>query len=78
MYLLYNCNDVRLKRPKINYKRGRGWPIFEKSLNVQDLQAVGWGEGPRALVAQVKASLVRLRDYKTTSELIQMRKKKIK
>ena len=78
MYLLYNCNDVRLKRPKINYKRGRGWPIFEKSLNVEDLQAVGWGEGPRALVAQVKASLVRLRDYKTTSELIKMRKKKIK
>ena len=78
MYLLYNCNDVRLKRPKINYKRGRGWPIFEKSLNVEDLQAVGWGEGPRALVAQVKASWVRLRDYKTTSELIKMRKKKIK
>ena len=22
-----NCNDVCLKRPKINYKRGRGWPI---------------------------------------------------
>ena len=78
MYLLYNCNDVRLKRPKINYKRGRGWPIFEKSLNVEDLQAVGWGEGPRVLVAQVKASWVRLRDYKTTSELIKMRKKKIK
>ena len=23
-----NCNDVCLKRPKINDKRGRGWPIF--------------------------------------------------
>ena len=22
------CNDVCLKRPKINDKRGRGWPIF--------------------------------------------------
>ena len=22
------CNDVCLKIPKINYKRGRGWPIF--------------------------------------------------
>ena len=25
-----NCNDVCLKRPKINDKRGRGWPIFRK------------------------------------------------
>ena len=25
-----NCNDVCLKRPKINNKRGRGWPIFFK------------------------------------------------
>ena len=25
-----NCNDVCLKRPKINDKRGRGWPIFLK------------------------------------------------
>ena len=25
-----NCNDVFLKRPKINDKRGRGWPIFLK------------------------------------------------
>ena len=24
------CDDVRLKRPKINDKRGRGWPIFSK------------------------------------------------
>ena len=23
-----NCNDVCLKRPKINEKRGRSWPIF--------------------------------------------------
>ena len=23
-----HCNDVCLKRPKINDKRGRGWPIF--------------------------------------------------
>ena len=23
-----NCNNVCLKRPKINYKWGRGWPIF--------------------------------------------------
>ena len=22
------CNDACLKRPKINDKRGRGWPIF--------------------------------------------------
>ena len=28
-YICYdNCNDVCLKRPKINDKRGRGWPIF--------------------------------------------------
>ena len=26
-----NCNDVCLKRPKINDKRGRGWPIFQKN-----------------------------------------------
>ena len=25
-----NCNDVCLKRPKINDKRGRDWPIFKK------------------------------------------------
>ena len=25
-----NCNDVWSKRPKINYKRGRDWPIFLK------------------------------------------------
>ena len=24
-----NCNDVFLKRPKINDKRGRGWPILK-------------------------------------------------
>ena len=24
------CNDVCLKIPKINDKRGRGWPIFKK------------------------------------------------
>ena len=23
-----NCNDVCLKRPKLNDKRGRVWPIF--------------------------------------------------
>ena len=66
-----------MKRPKINYKRGRGWPIFEKSLNVEDLQAVGWGEGPRALVAQVQASVVRLRDYKTTSEICNKDEKEV-
>ena len=27
-----NCNDVCLKRPKINGKRGRGWPI-EKDMH---------------------------------------------
>ena len=26
-----NCNDVCLKRPKINDKRGRGWPFFYKN-----------------------------------------------
>ena len=25
-----NCNDVCLKRQKINYKRGQGWAIFKK------------------------------------------------
>ena len=25
-----NCNDVSLKRPKINKKSGQGWPIFLK------------------------------------------------
>ena len=25
-----NCNDVCLKRPKINFKRGRGWTILKK------------------------------------------------
>ena len=25
-----NCNEVCMKRPKINCKRGRGWPIFLK------------------------------------------------
>ena len=28
-----NCNDVFLKRPKINNKRGWGWPIFLKKVN---------------------------------------------
>ena len=26
-----NCNDVSLKRPKINDKRGLGWPNFLKN-----------------------------------------------
>ena len=32
-FFTYNCcknYDVCLKRPKINDKRGRGWPIFKK------------------------------------------------
>ena len=27
------CNDVCLKRPKINDKRGRGWPFSKKDLD---------------------------------------------
>ena len=30
IYLLKKCNDVCLIRPKINDKRGWGWPIFKK------------------------------------------------
>ena len=26
------CNNVCLKRPKINNKRGRGWPILKKNV----------------------------------------------
>ena len=30
-YIFCNtCNDVRLKRPKINDKRGQGWPIIRQ------------------------------------------------
>ena len=29
-----NCNYVFLKRPKINDKRGRGWPIFLKNVTM--------------------------------------------
>ena len=34
-----NCNDVRLKRPKIN-ERGRGWPNFLKKIENTHL----WGK----------------------------------
>ena len=30
----HDCNDVCLKRPKINDERGRGWPIFIKTIAV--------------------------------------------
>ena len=33
IYCCKNCNDVCLKRPKINYKRGRWWPIFRRKKN---------------------------------------------
>ena len=33
-----NCNDVCLKKPKINEKRGRCWPIFKISMWVQVLR----------------------------------------
>ena len=32
-----NCNDVCLKRPKINDKRGRVWPNFFKKKELKDL-----------------------------------------
>ena len=30
------CNDVCLKRQKINDKKGRGWPILKKNVEVID------------------------------------------
>ena len=36
-YICYkNCNDDCLKRPKINDKRGRGWPNFLKNSVTSD------------------------------------------
>ena len=37
---LKNCNDVCLKRLKINNKRGRGWPIFFKKPSVKEFECV--------------------------------------
>ena len=31
-YFCKICNDVCLKRPKINDERGLGWPIFKKRI----------------------------------------------
>ena len=40
-----NCNDVFLKRPKINDKRGLGWPNFfkKKHLLITNIGAIGRG-----------------------------------
>ena len=34
-----NCNDVCLKEPKINYKRGPGWPIFKRNEKTKIVQS---------------------------------------
>ena len=35
-----NCNDVCLKRPKINSKRGQGWPINRQYILVKSSRTV--------------------------------------
>ena len=48
------CNDVCLKRPKINNKRGRCWPIF---YNIKQVLQVNWVSSTRPQVqVDVKAA----------------------
>ena len=48
-----NCDDVCLKRPKINDKRGLGWPIFKNTISANER------ENFRVAKPKFKASNVR-------------------